>query len=85
LEQAFHLVNEGWKLEDVTLRIPKGFNPFIGLQPAVAEFLVQCDGERSLERVIAGFAANVKAPREQVQRECLEAVRKLIERGFLLC
>lgn len=85
LEQAFHLIDEGWKLQDVTLRIPRGFNPFIGLQPAVAEFLVQCDGNRSLDQVIAGFAANVNAPREQVQRECLEAVRKLIERGFLLC
>ena len=85
LEQAFHLLDEGWKLQDITLRLPKGFNPYIGVQPAVAEFLVQCDGERSLEQVVGDFAANVTAPRDQVQRECLDAVRKLIERGFLLC
>ena len=85
LEQAFHLVEESWNLQDVTLRIPKGFNPFICLQPAVAEFLVQCDGKRSLDQIIGGFAASAKAPREQVQRECLAAVRTLVERGFLLC
>jgi methylase of polypeptide subunit release factors len=84
LEQAFHLLNEEWKLQDVTLRIPKGLNPFMGLQPAVAQFLIRCDGQRLLKDIVDDFAATVDAPREQVQQECMEAVRKLIERGFLL-
>lgn len=85
LEQAFQPGKEGWELQDLTLRIPKGINPFMGLQPAVAEFLMRCDGQRRLEDIVSDFAAKVSTPREQVQRECLEAVRKLIERGFLLC
>ena len=65
--------------------MPKGINPVIGVQPLVAEFLIECDGARPLAELVADFAAKADALPEQVQRECLAAVRKLIERGFLLC
>ena len=85
LEQVFQPKNDGWKLDGITLRMPKGLNPMMGLQPAVAEFLLNCDGAKPLSDLVADFANKVNAPREQVQRECLVAVRKLIECGFLLC
>jgi methylase of polypeptide subunit release factors len=85
LEQVFQPADGGWKLEGLTLRMPKGLNPIMGLQPVVGEFLLGCDGVRPLNDVVTDFATKVDAPREQVLRECLAAVRKLIERGFLLC
>ncbi len=84
LEQVFQQVESGWKRESLTLRLAKGFHLFLGLQPIVAEFLSGCDGTRTLRELIGDFTAKVNAPPEQVQKECLEAVRKLIERGFLL-
>ncbi len=85
LEQVFSPKDGGWKQDDLTLRMLKGFNPFLGVQPAVTEFLIDCDGARTLREVIETFSAKMDAPRAQVQRECVQVVRKLIERGFLLC
>ncbi len=85
LEQIFQRVDGGWNRESLTLRLVKGFEYFLGLQPIVAEFLSGCDGTRTLAELTGDFAAKVDAPLQQVQKECLDVVRKLIERGFLLC
>jgi methylase of polypeptide subunit release factors len=85
LEQIFQPTEDGWKRESLTLRLVKGFQYFLGLQSIVAEFLSGCDGTRTLAQLIGDFATKVNAPCEQVQKECLDVVRKLIERGFLLC
>lgn len=84
LEQVFQQTKGGWQRESLTLRLPKAFNLFLGLQPIVAEFFSGCEGTRTLGELIDDFAAKVDASHEQVQKECLDAVRKLIERGFLL-
>lgn len=85
LEQVFQRTEGGWQRDSLTLRLVKGFELFLGLQPIVAEFLSGCDGQRTLGELIRAFASKVDAPLEQVQKECLDVVRKLIERGFLLC
>ncbi len=84
LEHIFQQVEGAWKPESLTLRLVKGFDLFLGLQPIVAEFLVGCDGTRPLSELIGNFATKADAPLEQVQKECLDVVRKLLERGFLL-
>ncbi len=84
LEQIFQQAEGGWKPESLTLRFVKGFDLFLGLQPIVAEFLSGCDGTRPLGELIGNFATKADAPLEQVQKECLDVVRKLMERGFLL-
>jgi hypothetical protein len=85
LEMIYQQAEEGWKRESLILRFVKGFDLFLGLQPIVAEFLSGCDGTRALSELIGNFATKADAPFEQVQKECLDVVRKLIERGFLLC
>jgi len=57
---------------------------FVGVQPLVAEFLSRCDGSHTLEELARHLAAKVNASPEQVRKECLEIVRKLIGRGFVL-
>jgi SAM-dependent methyltransferase len=84
LEQVFQHVEGGWKPESLTLRLTTGFNSALGLQPLVAEFVRRCDGTRTLDELIGVFATKMDAPLEQVQKECLDAVRKLTEQGFLL-
>jgi len=83
LEQVFLQTEGGWKRESLKLRLHKALDPLIGLEPSVAEFLNGCDGQQTLGEVIGTFAAKVDAPPEQVHKECLEAVRRLMERGFL--
>lgn len=85
VEQDFKQTETGWKRESQRLRQKKGMDPLMGLEPIVAEFISGFDGQRTLEEVIGAFSSKVDAPFGQVQKECLEAVRKLIERGFLTC
>ena len=84
LEQIFHQAEDGWQRESLTLRLVKGFDLSLGLQPMVAEFLVGCDGNRAMGELVANFSVKAEAPLDQVQKECLDVVRKLMERGFLL-
>jgi Methyltransferase small domain len=85
LEQVLKQAETGWKPASLTLKLVTGFEYSMGLQPLVAEFLSRCDGTRSLREVTGDFAVKVKAPLGQVQKECLGVIRKLIERGFVLC
>jgi cyclopropane fatty-acyl-phospholipid synthase-like methyltransferase len=85
LEQFFQPADGRWQPSSLNLRLMKGFPFFVGLQPPVAGFLSGCDGARSVSELIQDFARQVDAPLDQVQTECLGILRKLIERGFLLC
>ena len=85
LEQVSRQAERGWKRESLTLRLTEGFEFFVELQPIVAEFLSGCNGTRTVAELIAEFSSKVNAPIEELQRESLKVVRKLIKRGFLLC
>ena len=54
-------------------------------RPIFTGFLIGCNGSKTVGALIGDFAQQVEAPYEQVQTECLAILRKLIERGFLLC
>ena len=84
LEQICEPSHGQWKAESLTLKLMSGFPFFMATLPLVADFLVNCDGEKTVEQVITGFAAAVEAPFDTVQRECLGIIRKLIERGFVV-
>jgi hypothetical protein len=60
-----------------------GFQFNVEVQPLVADFLVKCDGTRTVAEVVATFAESVGEPLEKVQAECLGMIRRLIERGFM--
>jgi SAM-dependent methyltransferase len=85
LEQFFQPGDGQWQPASLTLRLVKGLPFFVGLQAPVAGFLSGCTGTRPVSELIADFAHRVDAPAERVHVECLGIVRKLIERGFLLC
>jgi methylase of polypeptide subunit release factors len=85
LEQFFVPAETGWQPSSLTLRLTKGFPFFVGLRAPVAGFLSGCNGSRTINEIIQDFARQVDAPLERVQAECLGIIRRLIERGFLLC
>jgi methylase of polypeptide subunit release factors len=85
LEQFFQPGDGKWQPSSLNLRLVKGFPFFVGLQPLVAGFLSSCNGSRTVSELIQELARQVDAPLEQVQKECLGVLRKLIERGFVLC
>jgi SAM-dependent methyltransferase len=84
LEQQLQQVNGAWEQTSLQLRLTKGFPFFVGVQPLVAEFLSHCDGSHTLEELTRHLAAKANASLGQVQKECLEVIRKLIERGFVV-
>ena len=84
LEQFFQPADGQWKPTSLNLRLTKGFPFFVGLQPAVAEFLSACDGTRTVGDLITNFSRQADAPFEQVQSECMAVFRRMFERGFLL-
>jgi methylase of polypeptide subunit release factors len=84
LEQVCEQHESQWHAEALTLRLNHGFQFQVNVQPLVAEFLVTCDGTRTVGEAIQGLAANANAPVEKVQVECLSMIRKLIERGFMI-
>jgi predicted RNA methylase len=84
LEQVCDQAGNRWHAESLTLRLTRGFPFHWTVQPLVAEFLASCDGTRTAEQAIQAFAVSANAPFDTVRRECLEVIRKLIERGFVV-
>jgi methylase of polypeptide subunit release factors len=83
LEQTCIAADAQWKAEALNLRLTSGFPFHVAVQPLVAEFLVTCDGTRTMGSAIQDFAAKLDTPRETVQAECISMIRKLIERGIM--
>jgi methylase of polypeptide subunit release factors len=83
LEQICRAADAQWRAEALNLRLTSGFAFHVAVQPLVAEFLVTCDGTRTVESAIGEFAAKLNAPFEKVQGECISMIRKLIERGIM--
>ncbi len=84
LEQRFQASDSGWQRIALELRLVKGFPFFVGVQPLVAEFLSGCNGGHTLAELIQDLTGKVNVTAGQVQRECLDVIRKLIERGFVV-
>jgi len=85
LEQVCDQAGDRWHAESLTLRLTRGFSFQWKIdQPVVAEFLVTCDGTRTIEQAVAALAVSASAPVDTVRRECLAMMRKLIERGFVV-
>src|SRR5215472_7149106 len=84
LEQVCAQHHEEWRAESLTLRLVSGFPFHMNVQPLVAEFLVSCDGNRTVGEAIQAFASQAHAPVKAVQTECIGIIRKLLERGFMV-
>jgi hypothetical protein len=84
LDQTLRRAGDGWDAVSLTLKLGRGVPCTFSLQPQVAEFVSQFDGKRTLAELVKEMTAQVKAPPETVEKECVQLVRKLIENGFVL-
>ncbi|MGQ0611825.1 MAG: pyrroloquinoline quinone biosynthesis peptide chaperone PqqD [Paracoccaceae bacterium] len=48
------------------------------------EVLQLCDGQRSIEEVVAVLAAKFAAPPEMIQTDCIALLQDLADKGYLL-
>ena len=83
LEQICTPGNERWTAESLTLRLTSGFPFHADMQPLVADFLAMCDGNRTASEAIAEFTKRANADQQRVESECLNMIRRLVERGFI--
>jgi methylase of polypeptide subunit release factors len=84
LNQTLEPGKPGWNSTSLVLTMGKDYPFTLALQPLVAEFLGGCDGVRTLGELTKDLAQKVNAPPEQVQRECVEIMRRLIMQGCAL-
>jgi hypothetical protein len=81
LNQTLEPGKPGWNAKALTLTMGNDYPFTLALQPLVADFLGGCDGIRTLGELTMGLAAKVNAPAEQVQRECIDIMKRLITQG----
>ena len=84
LEQRCVPAGGRWKAESLVLRLTSGFAFHMDVQPLVADFLASCDGTRNAREAIEQLAEKANVGLDRVTTECLNMIRKLIERGFMV-
>jgi predicted RNA methylase len=84
LEQVCTAQNGSWQAQCLTLRLTSGFPFHVDVQPLAADFLKLCDGTRPASEAIATFTKTIGADPQKVATECLNMIRRLIERGFIV-
>ncbi len=84
LDQQFQLQEGSWAPAGLQLKFEHGLPGSINLEFSVAEFLGQCSGGRSLQEIVKELSVRVKAPEQEIGKQCCAVVRKLAERRFLV-
>jgi SAM-dependent methyltransferase len=74
---------EGWLAGDLTLEKLDGLKTLVPVQELVAEFVGRFGDGKELGAVIGELAAEVDAPREQVEKEGEAIARRMLEGLFL--
>jgi len=83
LEQTLRQGEEGWETASLSLRLMRGFPVTIAVQPLVADFLAQCNGNRPLRELVHSMVESLGVPPEQVESECIGIVRKMMAQGLV--
>ncbi len=73
----------GWAGESLRLQLSGPVSRQIDVDPGVARFIAQLNGTKRLSELIRKLADETDAPFEQVLKECLAAVKRLLEKGFI--
>lgn len=77
------IAEDGWSLGELTIEKLDGLKTLWPVQELVAEFLGRLGEGKQLGAVIGELAAEVDAPREQVESECEAVARRMLEGLFL--
>ncbi|MGO4880123.1 MAG: methyltransferase [Bryobacteraceae bacterium] len=83
LDRQMRQAGGRWQTAHTILHFTAGIPASLRLDAAVAEFLARLDGSRTLGELVGELAQQVCADPGVVERECLAAVRMLVERRFV--
>jgi len=84
LHQRFVPSPEGWQAVEGELRLERGLPYTGGVDPYVAALVARCDGQRPLGQLLDELARSVEQDVASLAPACLDIIRRLVERGFLL-
>ena len=84
LHQGFEPSPEGWSVIESELQLARGLAYSGNVDPYMARLIVRCNGRHRLGDLIGQLAGWLDKSPAEVTPTCLEVVRRLIERGFLL-
>ena len=84
LEQRFVPSPQGWAMIESGVRLVRGLAYSGNADTCMANLIGQCDGQHRLGDLVDDMVSALEAERDGLARECLDVVRRLIERGFLV-
>jgi len=73
-----------WRVEACQMRFHRELEYIANIDQLVTKLVAGCTGERRLRELIEELAGQTGIPAERLSPACLQLVRGLIERGFLL-
>lgn len=75
---------KAWSEGSYALRQGEGFKFEASVDASIANLIRQCDGTRTLRELAAGSAADAKVPFDAIAAGCLNVMRQMLQRGFLV-
>jgi SAM-dependent methyltransferase len=84
LQQQFKPLSEGWAVTASELRLERGLSYSGTIDPYMARLVADCDGKRPLRSLMEELASSAGQDLAAITPACLEVVRRLVARGFLL-
>jgi len=84
LQQRFEPAEGAWRVAESELQLQRGLAYSGRVDPYFACILAQFDGRRPLRDLVTELAAMIQEDPASATPRCLDLVRRLIERGFLL-
>jgi hypothetical protein len=83
IEQQLRLEGGRWVATSCKLGLSHAIPSSLAIEQQIADFLVLCDGTRTLAELARELGAAVNAPPEVVRQQCCAVVRRLAERRLL--
>ena len=84
LHQELRPSDEGWTPTTSELHLERGLAYSGVIDPFVARLAGGCNGRRPLRELVAAMAVSLDRNVADITEPCLNVVRRLVERGFLL-
>jgi hypothetical protein len=84
LRQEYEPSVDGWSAVESEVHLARGLAYSGNIDGYVARMIALCDGQRRLGDLVAELAGWIDKNPEEVRAACVEVVRRLVQRGFLL-
>ncbi|MGI9052133.1 MAG: DUF7059 domain-containing protein [Ilumatobacteraceae bacterium] len=84
LDEHRRASGDGWEVAARRLRQTAGLRTEGDVDPAIASFVLACDGRRPLRQVLAGVADDLDLGADELASAAVPVIRRMIEQAILL-